>query len=149
MGYKWSEAFWCTTIQWTFVQCYYLLSIYNSKTKHIIGRGILGVNLCHRMTFPAAGTNWLSVFLNKNEDSKVTRYEFCVQNCRMLLSVNQLPTKSLCFYLSVLLSICSLLDDPNPDDPLVPEIARIYKSDRSRYVSLAKEWTNKYATKLP
>ncbi|XP_072051338.1 ubiquitin-conjugating enzyme E2 2-like [Amphiura filiformis] len=47
----------------------------------------------------------------------------------------------------VLLSICSLLDDPNPDDPLVPEIARIYKTARPRYVSLAKEWTNKYATK--
>ncbi|XP_031462956.1 ubiquitin-conjugating enzyme E2 D2 isoform X1 [Phasianus colchicus] len=30
----------------------------------------------------------------------------------------------------VLLSICSLLCDPNPDDPLVPEIARIYKTDR-------------------
>ncbi|KJH48421.1 e1-like protein-activating enzyme Gsa7p/Apg7p [Dictyocaulus viviparus] len=32
----------------------------------------------------------------------------------------------------VLLSICSLLCDPNPDDPLVPEIARIYKTDRDR-----------------
>ena len=30
----------------------------------------------------------------------------------------------------VLLSICSLLTDPNPDDPLVPEIAHIYKTDR-------------------
>jgi len=29
-----------------------------------------------------------------------------------------------------LLSICSLLTDPNPDDPLVPEIAHIYKTDR-------------------
>merc|ERR1719281_901384 len=28
----------------------------------------------------------------------------------------------------VILSICSLLTDPNPDDPLVPEIARIYKT---------------------
>ena len=28
----------------------------------------------------------------------------------------------------VLLSICSLLTDPNPDDPLVPEIARLFKS---------------------
>ena len=26
----------------------------------------------------------------------------------------------------VLISICSLLTDPNPDDPLVPEIADIY-----------------------
>ncbi|MBN3314384.1 UB2D2 enzyme, partial [Atractosteus spatula] len=33
----------------------------------------------------------------------------------------------------VLLSICSLLCDPNPDDPLVPEIARIYKTDREKY----------------
>uniref|UniRef100_A0A2K6ELS6 E2 ubiquitin-conjugating enzyme n=1 Tax=Propithecus coquereli TaxID=379532 RepID=A0A2K6ELS6_PROCO len=35
----------------------------------------------------------------------------------------------------VLLSICSLLCDPNPDDPLVPEI----------YNRIAREWTQKYA----
>jgi len=45
----------------------------------------------------------------------------------------------------VLLSICSLLTDPNPDDPLVPEIARIYKTDKAKYEKLAKEWTSKYA----
>lgn len=32
----------------------------------------------------------------------------------------------------VLLSICSLLCDPNPDDPLVPEIARLYKTDMTK-----------------
>ncbi|XP_043375787.1 ubiquitin-conjugating enzyme E2 D1 isoform X3 [Dermochelys coriacea] len=32
----------------------------------------------------------------------------------------------------VLLSICSLLCDPNPDDPLVPDIAQIYKSDKEK-----------------
>ena len=32
--------------------------------------------------------------------------------------------------IKVLLSVCSLLCDPNPDDPLVPEIARIFKTDR-------------------
>lgn len=36
------------------------------------------------------------------------------------------------FFIPVLLSICSLLCDPNPDDPLVPEIARIYKTDREK-----------------
>eukprot|EP00210_Caulerpa_lentillifera_P006416 g6128.t2 len=46
----------------------------------------------------------------------------------------------------VLLSVCSLLTDPNPDDPLVPEIAHIHKTDRSRYESTAREWTQKYAT---
>lgn len=45
----------------------------------------------------------------------------------------------------VLLSICSLLTDPNPDDPLVPEIARIYKTDKDKYNKLAKEWSHKYA----
>ena len=46
---------------------------------------------------------------------------------------------------AVLLSICSLLCDPNPDDPLVPEIARIYKQDRGKYNVTAQEWTKKYA----
>jgi len=45
----------------------------------------------------------------------------------------------------VLLSICSLLCDPNPDDPLVPEIARLYKTDIQKYNDCAKEWTRKYA----
>ncbi|OLL22217.1 Ubiquitin-conjugating enzyme E2 4 [Neolecta irregularis DAH-3] len=43
----------------------------------------------------------------------------------------------------VLLSICSMLTDPNPDDPLVPEIAHVYKTDRARYETTAKEWTRK------
>merc|ERR1711998_623602 len=46
----------------------------------------------------------------------------------------------------VLLSICSLLTDPNPDDPLDPEVARVYKENRTKYDATAKEWTQKYAT---
>ncbi len=48
----------------------------------------------------------------------------------------------------VLLSISSLLTDPNPDDPFVPDvpdIANLYKSDRKAYEKSAKEWTKKYA----
>eukprot|EP01133_Synstelium_polycarpum_P010719 gene10719-12468_t len=45
----------------------------------------------------------------------------------------------------VLLSICALLTDPNPDDPLVPEIAHLYKTDKARFEGTAKEWTRKYA----
>ena len=45
----------------------------------------------------------------------------------------------------VLLSICSMFDEPNPDDPLVPEVARLYKMDRKKYNNLAREWTRKYA----
>ena len=45
----------------------------------------------------------------------------------------------------LLLSICSLLTDPNPDDPLVPQIATLYKTNREKYDITAKEWTQKYA----
>ena len=45
----------------------------------------------------------------------------------------------------VLLSISSLLTDANPNDPLVPEIAHIYKNDRPRYENTAREWTRRYA----
>ena len=45
----------------------------------------------------------------------------------------------------VLLSICSLLSDPNPDDPLVPDIADEYMNDRETYNNTAKTWTQIYA----
>ena len=46
----------------------------------------------------------------------------------------------------VLLSIISLLNDPNPDDPLVPEIAEVYQKDREKYIENAKRHTEIYAT---
>tara|TARA_B100001094_G_C17873701_1_gene643363 strand:+ start:82 stop:552 length:471 start_codon:yes stop_codon:yes gene_type:complete len=48
----------------------------------------------------------------------------------------------------ILLSICSLLTDPNPDDPLVPEIAKIYTTNRAKYDLIAREWTTIYASGL-
>ena len=47
--------------------------------------------------------------------------------------------------ISVLLSISCLIATPWPDDPLVPEIARIYKTDRQNYNNKAREWTLKFA----
>ena len=38
----------------------------------------------------------------------------------------------------VLLSISSLLTDANPDDPLVPDIAKIYKTDKAKYEATAR-----------
>ena len=45
----------------------------------------------------------------------------------------------------VLLSICSLLNDPNPDDPLVPSIAELYIRNKERYIINARAWTLQYA----
>ena len=49
------------------------------------------------------------------------------------------------FVLIVLLSICSLLTDPNPDDPLVPDIAKLYKTNRKLHDDTARDWTQKHA----
>jgi len=46
---------------------------------------------------------------------------------------------------SVLLSICSLLNDPNPNDPLVPEIAHQYKQNKHAFDVSAREHTARFA----
>ncbi|KAI6192723.1 UBC core domain-containing protein [Aphelenchoides besseyi] len=48
---------------------------------------------------------------------------------------------------SVLLSIQSLLCDPNAGDPLNGHVANVYKTNRRQYNETAKEWTEKYAKK--
>ena len=46
----------------------------------------------------------------------------------------------------VLLSICSLMDDQNPNDPLMVDIATLYMSDKSKFLETAKMHTLRYAT---
>jgi len=46
----------------------------------------------------------------------------------------------------VLLSICSLLTDANPKDPLMPDIAEQFIRDRAGFDAEAKVWTQRYAT---
>ena len=48
----------------------------------------------------------------------------------------------------VLLSICSLLTDCNPADPLVGSIAVQYLQNRDEHDRTAKLWTKRYATGL-
>jgi ubiquitin-conjugating enzyme E2 D/E len=45
----------------------------------------------------------------------------------------------------VLLSISSLLTEPNPDDPLEPQIADLYKRNRPSFNEKAMEWTLRFA----
>lgn len=47
----------------------------------------------------------------------------------------------------VLQCLRSLVIDPNPDDPLEPMIAWMFKNDKNQYDKIAKEWTKKYANK--
>uniref|UniRef100_A0A8I3PRZ1 UBC core domain-containing protein n=1 Tax=Canis lupus familiaris TaxID=9615 RepID=A0A8I3PRZ1_CANLF len=46
----------------------------------------------------------------------------------------------------ILLSICSLLTDCNPVDPLVGSIATHYLTNRAEHDRIARQWTKRYAT---
>lgn len=45
----------------------------------------------------------------------------------------------------VLCSISSLLTEPNPHDPLVAEIGKLYLEDKNKFDKIATEWTLQYA----
>jgi ubiquitin-protein ligase len=59
-----------------------------------------------------------------------------------ILSDQWSPALTIC---RLLMSHCSLLSDPNPDDPLDVEAAKLYKSNRAEYNRIAREWTLKHA----
>lgn len=44
-----------------------------------------------------------------------------------------------------LLSICSMMDDPNPNDPLMPEIAELLRKNKNLHDQNAREMTLKHA----
>jgi ubiquitin-conjugating enzyme E2 D/E len=45
----------------------------------------------------------------------------------------------------LLLSLSSLMHEPNPDDPLVPELAHLYKTNRPAYLAKVTAYTQQHA----
>ncbi|KAH8096859.1 ubiquitin-conjugating enzyme/RWD-like protein [Cristinia sonorae] len=66
--------------------------------------------------------------------------------CIDILKHNWSPALSL---FKVILSLSSLLTDPNPKDPLVPSIATEYMRNRAQHDSTARHWTKLYAAPPP
>ncbi|KAI4817437.1 hypothetical protein KUCAC02_010838 [Chaenocephalus aceratus] len=65
---------------------------------------------------------------------------------RLPLQTSQGQLESCSHHLKVLLSICSLLTDCNPADPLVGSIATQFTTNRVEHDRIAKQWTKRYAT---
>mmetsp|Transcript_25335 Transcript_25335/g.35517 ORF Transcript_25335/g.35517 Transcript_25335/m.35517 type:complete len:80 (-) Transcript_25335:22-261(-) len=49
--------------------------------------------------------------------------------------------------ISELVVLQEMLRHPNPDDPLVPEIAKLYKTNLEKFNKKARKWTAKFAMK--
>jgi ubiquitin-conjugating enzyme E2 D len=62
--------------------------------------------------------------------------------CLDILNVNWSPVLNIS---KVLLSICSLLNDPNENDPLNSSISKIYKEDKDKYNILVRNYTLTHA----
>lgn len=46
---------------------------------------------------------------------------------------------------AVVISVLSLLTDANPTDPLQRDVGKLFMRDRTKFDTMAREWTNRYA----
>jgi len=93
------------------------------------------INLAHDYPFSAPKVTFATRIYHMNISDKGG---ICID----ILKQNWSPALSL---FKVILSLSSLLTDPNPHDPLVPSIATEYMRNRAQHDRTARRWTELYA----
>lgn len=96
----------------------------------------LSIDFCENYPFSPPICKFLTYIYHPNID----KYG---NICLDILKNNWSPAIGVC---KLLVSICSLLDDPNPDDPLDADISNLYKRDIGEFRRIAREYTLQYAS---
>jgi len=103
------------------------------------GKFVLDVRLTAQYPFDAPGVRFVTKIYHANVDETG---RICLDSLKLPPAGSWRPSLNL---VQVLSQIQILFSEPGLGDPLRPEVADVYKSDRERFDRTAREWTERYA----
>ncbi|XP_065572384.1 ubiquitin-conjugating enzyme E2 T-like isoform X2 [Artemia franciscana] len=105
------------------------------------GKFDIEITIPERYPFEAPGVRFTTPVYHPNIDNRG-------RICMDLLKSQPTGTWKPTIHLShLLISVQLLLSEPNPNDPLMPEIAEEFLKNREKFNATARSWTAEHATK--
>ncbi|KAK2721958.1 hypothetical protein QYM36_002502 [Artemia franciscana] len=126
--------------------------IFQAKLLEVLIAGLIGtpyqggkfdieITIPERYPFEAPGVRFTTPVYHPNIDNRG-------RICMDLLKSQPTGTWKPTIHLShLLISVQLLLSEPNPNDPLMPEIAEEFLKNREKFNATARSWTAEHATK--